>query len=163
MSLTSHGRSSRERRARSARHGAASSYVDRAPRERRHDLVEVAVGVRGPGEVLPHALGAGARVVRPRLAVGEQPPQRRLHLGGVAGVDEEARVGGADDVLRSAVVGRHDGQARRGRLDQRDAEVLHQGRVDEHAAAGGGQAVEDGDVDVGLVPLRQAPCLPYRS
>jgi hypothetical protein len=79
----------------------------------------------------------------------------RLHLGGVARVDEHARAGRADDVAGAAVAGRHDRQPGGRRLDERDPEVLDQGGVDEHAAAGGGQPVEDGDVDVGLVPLRQ--------
>ena len=48
----------------------------------------------------------------------------------------------ADDVLRAADLGGHDGNAMGGSLDQCQAIGFHQRRIDEHAARPGGESIE---------------------
>src|SRR5690554_1764686 len=111
--------------------------------------------VRRPRVVL---LGPEHPVLRaglPQLLVDQQLLQRGADLGLVVGVHEDAVPAVPHHVVGPPEVGGNDRQAAGRRFYQGNAEVLHQRRVDEHAAPVSGYAVQLGDVRLGVVLLGQ--------
>ena len=164
--------------------------VRRLSRPARRELVvggEAPLRARVPGEVLEHALSRILPEARGERAVAKQLPDPLAKLGGVARVDEEARLAVEDDLGKAADPARdHRGSARH-RLDRGEAEELGDGdltsiagaldrREDEHLRAAvevdkvlvrdraeeldaptGGEAPEER----GVVALRPARVVPF--
>ena len=76
-----------------------------------------------------------------------------LTWGNVSGIDEDAVLAVLDDLLRTAVLRGDDREPTRRRLDERQAEGLRQGRIDEHAARTGGDSVQLRHLGREVVPL----------
>jgi hypothetical protein len=88
----------------------------------------------------------------PQVRVVDQLPDRLRDRGRVEGIDEEAVLATLHDVDGAAVPRRHDRQAARRGLDERQPERLGQRGIDEHPAEPSRVSVEVRDVP-GLVAL----------